>query len=123
MFTLGTAEDPEGARSGIVQALTGFAGQLSEDPHSASPAAAMLLLLVPILLHRAAVEEPEAATAALLQLAERRPVAFRLVVAGRLSQDQRRVLQGLLREHAKVGGGVEVSVEDEKPAIALKMDF
>lgn len=114
-FLLTTHEDPEHARNSTAQTLTAYIASI--------PAAAPLMLVfVPSLLHRSEREKPAEAARAVLELATRRPGEFRQLVL-RLPAERREVLQELLRVHAGVGGKAEVDVEDEKPAIALKMDF
>ena len=116
------AEDPERARPLVCATLSALVAAV---PPAAAPAA--MALVVPALLSRAASEEGQAVyretSARLLELASADAAAFRAVVAG-LSDPQRAFLDEVVRAGRQAAGPADASAdEDERPAIALKMDF
>ncbi|KAI9741971.1 MAG: hypothetical protein M1834_000360 [Cirrosporium novae-zelandiae] len=121
LFLLDTEEDPEGVRVLVAHALSSFAANL---PKSHTPVA--FSLIAPALLARAARYGStifEETAVRLLELAGADPVAFRGLV-GQMSTEQKGFMEGVIKS---VGGRKkdedEETMGQEKPTIALKMDF
>lgn len=123
------AEDPERARALVAHTLCQYAAGVSRDH---APVA--MALVVPTLLARAAAaaadgeeeEEDEVyreTSARLLELASADQAAFRGVVGG-MSEAQRGFMEGVIRS-GRSGGGQQQKGEgeEERPTIALKMNF
>ncbi|EXJ80431.1 hypothetical protein A1O1_08576 [Capronia coronata CBS 617.96] len=121
------AEDPEGVKTPLAQALVSSVLTLQGSGRFAA-----MSILVPLLLLRAkqipsgssseTVEKESAAR--LLELAAADQVAFK-VTAGLLAEEQRTELESLLRATA-VGSKQETASSDNvesRPAIELRMDF
>ncbi|KAK4668446.1 uncharacterized protein QC764_707380 [Podospora pseudoanserina] len=121
-------EDPENARMLVAQALCQYVGTLSKDH---SPIA--MALVIPMLLSRAASEDDvqdggviaKETSARLLELASADQSAFRAVVGG-MGEEQRGFMEGVIRSGRALGQGRdkgEQGEEEERPTIALKMNF
>lgn len=121
------AEDPERARALVAHTLCQYAAGVSRDH---APVA--MALVVPTLLARAAAaaeddeDEDEVyreTSARLLELASADQAAFRGVVGG-MSEAQRGFMEGVIRS-GRSGGGQQQKGEgeEERPTIALKMNF
>ncbi|KAK4175608.1 armadillo-type protein [Triangularia setosa] len=120
-------EDPENARMLVAQALCQYVGTLSKDH---SPIA--MALVIPMLLSRAASEDDvqdngaiaRETSARLLELASADQHAFRAVVGG-MSEEQKGFMEEVIKSGRAAGQG-KVRVggeEEERPTIALKMNF
>jgi HEAT repeat-containing protein 5 len=120
------ADDPERARALVAHTLCQYAGGVSRDH---APVA--MALVVPTLLARAAAAADEddedevyrETSARLLELASADQAAFRGVVGG-MSEAQRGFMEGVIRS-GRSGGGQQQKGEgeEERPTIALKMNF
>ena len=115
-------QDPEGARSIILQALI---ARVNNAQDVAAPAA--LSLVLPLILHQSTLREDEELSELsrqLLSLASHNPLAFRAVVA-KMGQEQKSRMEHII----KAGGGVgrDDSARElanrEEPSIALKLNF
>jgi len=122
-------EDPENARALVAQTLCQYSTGVSKDH---TPIA--MALVVPALLARAASEgdgEGEGSaevyletSARLLELASADQAAFRGVV-GAMSEGQRAFMEEVIRSGRQSGAGARKTSDEgeERPTIALKMDF
>lgn len=120
------AEDPERARALVAHTLCQYAAGVSRDH---APVA--MALVVPTLLAQAAAAAEEddedevyrETSARLLELASADQAAFRGVVGG-MSEAQRGFMEGVIRS-GRSGGGAQQKGEgeEERPTIALKMNF
>lgn len=133
-----SAEDPEFVKTSLMQSLVSSVASLADAPGRS----AAMSVLIPCLLARSSHSVPNGSTedlakessAQLLELAATDGVAFRGVV-GQLDTQQREHLQALLRAaglgrkqnargHRRTDTGTSLPDEEEnKPAIALRMDF
>lgn len=127
-FTADNSEpDPENARSLTAHALTSFTTTLNP-----SPAAAALSIIIPMLLSRSSSAEGGAKPATkalyqetatrLLELASAHPAAFRGVV-GKMSEEQRDFMEGVIREGGKGGRREKEREEVREARIKLTMSF
>ena len=120
------AQDPEDARSVIVQALTTFVATRSGEDISAA-----MGITIPVLLTRAAVEGkgryPETAQR-LLELASGSMMPYFKGSVSKMSGEQRNFMESVIRVGGGGSGGSATGKDDndldkEEPRIALKMDF
>jgi hypothetical protein len=117
-------EDPENARSLVAHTLCQYAAAVSPS----EKAAVAMALVVPTLLARAAGESENEAdvyretSARLLELASAHQTAFRGVVAG-MSEGQKAFMEEVIRSGRQAGTARKSGGDEERPTIALKMDF
>jgi len=120
-------EDPESARALVAQTLCQYATGVSKD-HTAIAMA----LVIPALLARATSEGEGGGqgsigvygetSARLLELASANQVAFRGVV-GSMSDGQKAFMEEVIRSGRQSGVGRKSDEDEERPTIALKMNF
>lgn len=114
-------EDPENARALVAQTLCQYVAGVSKDH---APIA--MALVVPTLLARAAGEGQgdvyRETSARLLELASADQTAFRGVV-GAMNEGQRSFMEEVIKSGRQSAGARRSSGDEERPTIALKMDF
>jgi len=119
-------EDPENARALVSHTLCQYVTAVSEDH---TPIA--MALVVPALLARAASESESEGAASdvyretsrhLLELASADQIAFRGVV-GAMNDAQKAFMEEVIRSGRQSGAAPKSDRDEDKPTIALKMDF
>ena len=119
-------EDPENARALVSHTLCQYVTAVSEDH---TPIA--MALVVPALLARAASESESEGAASdvyretsrhLLELASADQIAFRGVV-GAMNDAQKVFMEEVIRSGRQSGAAPKSDRDEDKPTIALKMDF
>jgi hypothetical protein len=121
-ITNADAEDPEGARPLVTQALCQYVGAVEK---SRMPAA--MSMVVPAVMSRAAAEGEELymeTSSRLLELAAVDQGTFRAIV-NNMSGEQRSFLEEVIRSgrQAASGANSSASTGGGQPTIALKMNF